>query len=105
MPISQSDIEDQVQYIKNRSYDTDYKVSAIEILGEDTDTSPNCLRKIQVDSSGNLKIDPTGLDTTYLKLNQTAPQTITIGTPIFDVGLDSNDDIVILSGKKLILDG
>lgn len=43
-------------------------------------------------------------DSLYLKLNQTTPQTIINGGPIFDAGLTSNNDISIKSGFKLILD-
>ena len=40
-----------------------------------------------------------------LHLNQTTPQTVTGGAPIFDGGIKSNDDIILKAGKKLIFDG
>ena len=45
------------------------------------------------------------LDARYLLLNQSTPQTVINGAPIFDAGLKANDDIIILAGKKLVLDG
>ena len=44
-------------------------------------------------------------DLRYLKLDQTTPQTVTTGAPIFDAGLKSNNSIIIKAGQKLILDG
>jgi len=44
-------------------------------------------------------------DARYLKLDQTTPQTIISGTPIFNVGIKSNDAVVIKAEKLLILDG
>jgi len=38
------------------------------------------------------------LDTRYIKLDQTAPQTILNGAPIFDAGLVSNDEIIFSDG-------
>jgi len=42
--------------------------------------------------------------TSLLALDQTTPQTIVAGAPIFDAGITSNNDIKIKSGFKLILD-
>jgi hypothetical protein len=44
-------------------------------------------------------------DTRYLKLDQTTPQTVVNGAPIFDKGLRSNGAIILKSGQKLIFDG
>lgn len=44
-------------------------------------------------------------DLSYLKLDQTTPQTVENGAPIFDAGLRSNGAIILKSGQKLIFDG
>ena len=41
----------------------------------------------------------------YLKLDQTTPQTVINGAPIFDAGLRCNGAIILKSGQKLIFDG
>lgn len=43
----------------------------------------------------------------YLKLVQDPlnPQTVTGDAPIFNAGTKNNDDVIILAGKKLVLDG
>jgi hypothetical protein len=61
--------------MQNMGFDPDFQVSQIELLGHDS--AGGVLRRVQVDSSGNLKIDPTGLDSRYFKLDQSTPQTIT----------------------------
>jgi hypothetical protein len=43
--------------------------------------------KLLCDVSGNLKIDPTNIDSRYLKLDQTTPQQIINGVPIFVAGI------------------
>jgi len=48
------------------------------------------------------KFDDVGKD---LKLDQTTPQTVTGGAPIFNAGLRSNGNIILKSGMKLVLDG
>lgn len=49
---------------------------------------------LPVDSSGNLKIDPTNLDTRFLLLDQTAPQTVINGMPTFSGGITVNGGAV-----------
>jgi hypothetical protein len=58
-----------------------------------------------LDKIGKSSSDITEDDLRYLKLNQTTPQTIINGTPIFNVGLKSNDDVTIKADKKIYLDG
>jgi hypothetical protein len=43
--------------------------------------------------------------TGFLKLDQSTPQTITGGKPIFNSGLVSNGDIIIKAGQKVVFDG
>jgi len=45
------------------------------------------------------------MDLHYLKLDQTVPQTVINGAPIFNTGLTSQGPIIIKAGQKLILDG
>ncbi len=45
------------------------------------------------------------LDDRYLLIDQSTPQTVISGTPVFNVGLKANDDIVIRGTKKLVFDG
>jgi hypothetical protein len=52
-----------------------------------------------------ITLDTVAGDSRYLKLDQTTPQTIISGTPIFNVGIKSNDAVVIKAEKLLILDG
>ena len=42
--------------------------------------------------------------TRALKLDQTTPETVINGAPIFDEGIISNGPIKLLSGQKLIFD-
>jgi len=55
---------------------------------------------LPVDSSGNIKIDPTNIDTRYLLLDQTTPQTIT-ASPIFN-WLTASQAIMTDADKKLV---
>jgi hypothetical protein len=48
---------------------------------------------------------PSITDSLYLKLDQTVPQTVSSGMPTFDGGMRSNNNIVLKSGMKFILDG
>lgn len=41
----------------------------------------------------------------YLKIDQSTPQTVINGRPIFNAGTMNNDDVKIIAGKKLIFDG
>lgn len=41
----------------------------------------------------------------YLKLDQTTPQTVINGAPIFNVGVELKDDSILTSDKKFYLDG
>lgn len=50
-------------------------------------------------------LSATGASALFLKLDQTTPQTVINGVPIFNVGLKSNGDVTIKAGQKLILDG
>jgi len=71
------------QRIFNDSFDEEFQVLAIELVGYDG----SVLRRLACDASGNLKIDPTLLDSRYLLLDQTTPQTVASGAPLFSVGL------------------
>ena len=46
--------EETEQAIQNMSYDPEFEVLQAEVLGHDT--SGSVLRRIQVDSSGNIKV-------------------------------------------------
>lgn len=45
------------------------------------------------------------LQSLFLKLDQTTPQTVVDGNPVFDAGLNSNGDVTLKAGEKLYLDG
>jgi hypothetical protein len=72
--MSQSVTHKTPQYMQNESFDPDFNLQTFELLGHDSANAT--MRRVQVDSSGNLKIDPTNLDARYLTLNQTTPQTL-----------------------------
>ncbi|MFA5133089.1 MAG: hypothetical protein WC444_07220 [Candidatus Paceibacterota bacterium] len=63
------------------------------------DTSTLAKVRLAVDASGNVKIDPTGIDGRYLKLDQTTPEKVINGSPQFDEGL------TIKNTKRIYLDG
>ena len=65
MPGTQDRKHLTTQEAANLSWDDTYDVFAPVLLGLDT----NVLRRIAVDSNGAVKIDPTNLDTRYVKLN------------------------------------
>lgn len=47
------------QFVQNAGYDNKYNIPAVMLTGEDTRVSPNELKRIQVDSQGNLiMVDP-----------------------------------------------
>ena len=50
--------ENSEQYIENLSYDRDFNVSALELLGHDS--TNNVLRRIQVDANGQVKVSGGG---------------------------------------------
>jgi len=58
---------------------------------------------IKTDNIGDLSL-AIG-DARYLKLDQTTPQTVLNGQPVFDSGTKNNDNIILKAGKYLILDG
>jgi len=86
--MTQQQIKDTPQEMQNMGFDPTFQVAQIELLGHDSANS--VLRRIQVDDSGNLKIDPTNLDTTYLKLiggNLTGAVNITPATDVVPLTL------------------
>lgn len=89
------------QNLENLSFDKTFDISARLLKGFDADN--NVLRPIATDSTGQVKIigalSQSQADASFLKLDQTTPQHITSGSPIFDEG------ITIASGKKIYLDG
>ena len=68
------------QEIANREHDDSLALKKVMPYGWNGSVAV----ALPVDSSGNLKIDPTGLDTTYLKLDQSTPQTISNGIPLLE---------------------
>lgn len=44
-------------------------------------------------------------DPLSLHLNQSIPQTVTNGVPVFNEGIKSNGPIILKAGQKLIFDG
>jgi len=72
--MSQRQTLDTPQEMQNMGFDPTFQVAQIELLGHDSANS--VLRRIQVDDSGNLKIDPTNLDARYLKLDVSNKPTI-----------------------------
>ena len=66
------------------------------------------LRSAFLGTDSNGKIIATAfveVDPLSLHLDQTAPQVVTGGAPIFNGGLNSNGSITLQAGQKLILDG
>ena len=55
------------QEMQNKSFDKDFNIGARELLGYDSDA--DALVRLKVSSSGAVIIDPTNLDTRYLKLD------------------------------------
>lgn len=55
------------------------------------------------------KLDMVGMTATekaaYLKLDQSTPQTVSNGRPVFNVGIKANNDVILKAGVKLIFDG
>jgi len=89
-----------VQEGLNLSWDNTYDVLAASLVGYDS--GAGVLRRFAVDASGNLKIDPTNLNSAYLKLDQTTAQTIT-GSPILN-SLTALKLLATDSNKKLTND-
>jgi hypothetical protein len=56
---------------------------------------------IRIDNS----ITPVVADGKYLKIDQTTPQTVINGMPVFNKGVRSDDDVIIKQSKRLVLDG
>lgn len=93
--MSQPVTTDSEQYIKNKSFDPTFQTSMVEAVGYDG----SVLRPIAVDATGQVKLDPTNLDSTYLKLTQgPIPQQITGNAPDFTDG-------VLVSGGPLYVRG
>ena len=95
--MSQEITKDTEQYILNKSFDPDFNVSTAELLGHDSVNS--VLRRIQVDASGNLKIDPTNLDSRYLKTGEN----IDIGAYNFTTTGDLTAGYLYLNGGSHIV--
>lgn len=53
----------------------------------------------------DITLDTTAGDARYLKLDQTTPQTVSGGAPIFGAGLKANSNIVLRTGYKMVFDG
>jgi hypothetical protein len=52
--MAQNDTKDTEQYMINRSYDPDYNVEAVLLVGEDS--TNGVLRRLKVNSSGELEV-------------------------------------------------
>jgi len=50
-------------------------------------------------------LNQSGADLRYLKLDQTTPQTVINGTPVFNKGLTAKEHVTIKAGQRLYLDG
>jgi hypothetical protein len=56
---SRSVIKESTQEMQNQGFDEKYGVPAVVLTGEDASTTPNTLKRIQVDNQGNLiNVDP-----------------------------------------------
>lgn len=62
------------------------------------------ITKLGGTSNQFLKADGSVDNSSYFKIDQTTPQTIVSGIPVFQEGLKSNNDIKLKAGKKLIFD-
>jgi hypothetical protein len=85
------------QNLENLSFDKSFDISVRLLKGYNSDT--NSLVTIATDATGKVKLDPTGLDTRFLKLDQTTPQHVTVNAPIFDEG------ITVKAGSRITFDG
>lgn len=47
----------------------------------------------------------TANDPNALQTDQSTPQTVINGRPVFNVGTKNEDDVLVKAGKKLVLDG
>jgi len=82
------------QEIANREHDDILDLKKVMPYG----WSGTAAIALPTDSSGNLKIDPTNLDSRYLKLDQTTPQTVASGAPLFSYGVHLADTTTSTSG-------
>ena len=85
-----------------------------KVKGSETDPIVGAVNGIvKADGAGNISaavadtdyLTPGTAAKTYFKVDQTTPQTVINGTPIFNVGWFSNDDVKLIAGKKIIFDG
>lgn len=99
-----------VQNMGNTSFDEDYGVNAVEVLGEDTDTSPNVLRRIQVDPNGVTKTtgsdyaiqldDTTTADVVYVGFAQIGTATSAASWQIMNINNSSGIVITWADGDN-----
>lgn len=85
---------------------------SLKIEEQDGSPSVSQVTKIKVgngsltnNGSGSVSIATSGSTSGTFLIDQTTPQTVTGGTPIFQEGLNSNENVTIKSGKKLYFDG
>jgi hypothetical protein len=81
------------QNLQNRSFDPQFDVTAVELLGYDGSQ----LVRLATDSNGQVKIDPTNLDTRYLGLHATADKATILATArtIGGISFDGSANIKI----------
>jgi len=88
------------QIVLNRSVDDKFDVLAVELVGYEP--SSESLKRVAVNSDGEIQIDTTNLDTRYLKLDQTTPQTVTGGIPKLDAQISDFDNLDQFVNKRYV---
>lgn len=63
---SKQDTKKSEQVILNDSFDEDFNILAVELVGHDTDA--NVLRRVKVNSAGAVQLDTTALDSRYVNV-------------------------------------
>ena len=99
--MSNKKTEYTLQYLKNLSADHSVSppIPREGVLGIDSDGN---YRNLLCNSSGEVIIDTTNLDTVYLKLDQTTPQTVSNGIPKLDAQVSDFNDLDQFVNKRYV---
>jgi len=97
---NKSDISRSEQIVLNRSVDDSFDVLAVELVGYDP--TSQTLKRIIVNSDGEIIIDTTNLDARYLKLDQSSPQTVSSGIPLLDAEISDFNNLDQFVNKRYV---
>ena len=97
---NKSDISRSEQIVLNRSVDDKFDVLAVELVGYDP--SSDALKRIAVNSDGEVQLDTTNLDARYLKLDQSSPQTVSNGVPKLDAQISDFNNLDQFVNKRYV---